>query len=144
MPGTTGTPVASNAKRRDVLTASRRRFLRSVRNRIRIAWITATAQRYAPYVVGVLALVFLAGWLTPFDRVVEVAVGVVGVALLALLVGVARLRITDWDAARAAERGLEVRDVLTTSLEFTDETDETQIGRASCRERGELSGGAGT
>ena len=65
----------------------------------------------------------LAGWLTPFDRV-EVAVGVVG-ALLASS-SVSPPRITDWDAARAANAARSP-DVLTTSLEFTDETDETHL-----------------
>jgi len=86
--------------------------------------MASTVQRYAPYVVAVLALILAAAWLTPFDRALEASVAVIGLAIIGLAVGLARLRVTDWDAARAAERGLKVRDALTTALEFADESDE--------------------
>lgn len=101
----------------------RRLFLRRIRARMRLAWISATAQRYAPYVGVLLVVIFAADWLTPFQHGLATAGIVSGLSLLVLVIGAISFRITDWDAARAAERGLNARDALTTALEFTDAED---------------------
>ncbi|MGD2060376.1 MAG: hypothetical protein PVF87_05905, partial [Acidimicrobiia bacterium] len=102
------------------MTDDRRSFLRRIRFRMRLAWMSATAQRFAPY-FGVLLVVAVAvDWLTPFDHGLAVAALSAGLFIIALVVGSVSLRISDWDASRAAERGLGARDALTTALEFSD------------------------
>lgn len=101
-----------------------RRFLRSVRRRLRLAWLAETAQAVAPFATGALALLALADWLVPQRLTNLTALGLVAAtATLGLLVRALTIRITDWDAARAAERSLRLRDVLTTSLEFNNASD---------------------
>ena len=87
---------------------------------MRLAWLTATAQQLAPYLGLAVTLSLAVDWLTPFDYGLVAAGGLVAIYVLALLIGVAILRITTWDASRAAERGLGARDALTTALEFND------------------------
>jgi len=105
------------------LTDNREGFLRRIRARMRLAWLTATAQRNAPYLGLVVVVVFAVDWLTRFDQGLAVSGMLVGGFALALLVRAATIRISPWDASRAAERGLRARDALTTALEFTDPED---------------------
>ncbi|HSM43792.1 MAG TPA: hypothetical protein VK969_02120 [Acidimicrobiia bacterium] len=102
------------------MSESRQGFLRRVRTRMRLAWLTATAQQFAPYLGLAVALSLAVDWLTPFEYGLVMAGGLVAVCVLALLIGAAVLKITPWDASRAAERGLGARDAFTTALEFTD------------------------
>ena len=90
---------------------------------MRLAWLSATAQRYAPYLGLVIVIVFAVDWLTRFDQGLVLTGMLVGVFSLVLLARAATLRITPWDASRAAERGLRARDALTTALEFSDPND---------------------
>jgi hypothetical protein len=101
----------------------RKRFLNAVRLRMRVAWLVATVQFLAPYAAGALVVVATIGWLTRLDGLLLPALAAVGVVLGVILVWAGVLRISEWDAARSAERGLEARDALTTALEFTDPTD---------------------
>ncbi len=102
---------------------ARQRFLRAVRSRIRLAWLVATAQRVAPLVGLAVALLFLAQWLSSFSGALVGSLVTLGIAAVALLVGSLTVDITDWDASRAAERGLGAGDILTTALEFGDDAD---------------------
>ena len=90
---------------------------------MRLAWLSATVQRYTPHVGLAVVLTMAADRMTPFHRGLPVSAGILAVFLLSLVVRAVTLRITPWDAARAAERGLGARDALTTALEFNDETD---------------------
>ena len=90
---------------------------------MRLAWISATAQRFAPHLGLALTLVFAADWLTPFQHGLEMASALTGVFVVVIVAGAFSLRISDWDASRAAERGLRARDALTTALEFSDAED---------------------
>lgn len=99
-------------------------FVRRVRRRLRLAWLADTAQTAAPIAAAGVAVVALLDWLTGRPVVDVRVIGVILVALaMSLLVRAATVRITEWDAARSAERRLGLKDVLTTSLEFTDGTD---------------------
>ncbi len=106
------------------MSDNRSGFLRRVRARMRLAWLSATAQRIAPYVGLAIVVVLVVDWSTPFDRGLVVSAALVGVSALALLVRAATIRITPWDASRAAEMGLDARDALTTALEFADDGDQ--------------------
>lgn len=122
--GTVRRHPTSLSLRKVGLNDSRRGFLRRIRFRIRLAWLSTTAQLYAPYVgLGVL-VAFTIEWLTPWEGAMEVSLAGLAVFALALLVGAASLQVTRWDAARAAERGLGARDIFTTALEFEEEEDE--------------------
>jgi hypothetical protein len=102
------------------LTDDRRGFLNRIRRRMRMAWMWATAQLFAPY-VGLLLVVLLAvDRLTPFEHGLLGAAALLGFSVVILVLGSLTFRISDWDASRAAERGLGARDVLTTALEFTN------------------------
>lgn len=105
------------------MSENRSGFLRRIRVRMRLVWLTATAQRYAPYVGLSVVVIMAVDWMTSFERGLEVSAGILAAFLLALVLRAAALRITPWDAARAAERGLGARDALTTALEFTDDAD---------------------
>lgn len=105
------------------MSENRSGFLRRIRARMRLVWLTATAQRYAPYVGLAIVVAMATDWMTSFERGLEVSAGTLAAFLLALVLRAATLRITPWDAARAAERGLGARDALTTALEFTDDAD---------------------
>jgi hypothetical protein len=106
------------------LTDDRRGFLRRIRLRMRVAWVSATAQRFAPYLGLTLMVVFAADWLTSFQHGLALAAAVIGLSMVGLLLGAFSFRISDWDASRAAERGLRARDALTTALEFTNTEDD--------------------
>ena len=90
---------------------------------MRLAWLTATAQRYAPYLGSAMVVVLVVDWLTPFERGLIVAGGLAAAYALSLMIRAATLQITAWDASRAAERGLGARDAFTTALEFVDPED---------------------
>ena len=87
------------------LTENRAGFLRRVRLRMRIAWFAATAQKYAPYLGLAMLAVVAADWITRFDSGLLVAAGLTGVFLLLLAVRALTVKISAWDASRAAERG---------------------------------------
>jgi len=91
---------------------------------MRLAWLSATAQRFAPYLGLAVILVLALQWSTPFDDGWLVAAGLVATFLLTLIIIASAIRITDWDASRAAERGLAARDALTSALEFDDPDDD--------------------
>lgn len=105
------------------MTDDRRGFLRRIRIRMRLAWMSATAQRFAPHLGVALVVVFAVDWLTPFEDGLLAAGALLALAAILLVVGAFSFRISDWDASRAAERGLKARDILTTALEFTDAED---------------------
>jgi hypothetical protein len=90
---------------------------------MRLAWLTATAQRYAPHLGAGIVVALAVDWLTPFDQGLMVAGLLLAVFGLTLVAGALSIRISPWDASRAAERGLGARDALTTALEFTDPDD---------------------
>jgi hypothetical protein len=106
------------------LNDTRRGFLRRVQYRIRLAWLSSTAQIYAPYLGLGVALAFAVQWLTPWEGALAVSVAAIATFAIALGIGAATLRVTRWDAARAAERGLGARDVFTTALEFEGDDQE--------------------
>lgn len=85
---------------------------------MRLAWLSATAQQYSPYLGIAIVLALGADRLTPFDRGLLVASVLAAGFVIALFIRAATLRITHWDTARAAERGLGARDAFTTALEF--------------------------
>ena len=105
------------------MTENRSGFLRRIRVRMRLAWLSATAQRYAPFVGFLIVIILAVDWLTGFDRGLMVTGVVLGGYAVLLAAGAVALRISAWDASRAAERGLDARDALTTALEFTDPED---------------------
>jgi hypothetical protein len=94
---------------------------------MRLAWLSATAQSYAPHVGLAVVIVLAIEWTTHFDRGLLVAAGLVGVFAVGLVIGAGSLRITEWDASRAAERGLGARDAFTTALEFADPADDVHM-----------------
>lgn len=105
------------------MTENRRGFLRRIRLRMRMAWFAATVQRLAPYLGLAVVVILGVGWLTPFDDA-WLAIGILAGAFLVSLFSAASVfRISDWDASRAAERGLNARDIFTTALEFNDESE---------------------
>lgn len=106
------------------MSETRRRFFKQIRRRIRIAWLAATAQQLAPYLGLVIVILFFVDWLTRWDDAVAFSLAAAGGFAAALVIGSLSIRITDWDASRAAERGLGARDALTTALEFNDPADE--------------------
>ncbi len=91
---------------------------------MRLAWLWATAQQLAPYLGGLIVAMFLAEWLLDWDGALTWSLTATTLFALGLASIALGLRITDWDASRAAERGLGARDALTTALEFTDPSDE--------------------
>lgn len=105
------------------MSENRSGFLRRVRARMRLAWLSTTAQRFAPYLGLAVVAILTVDWLTAFDRGLLLSVSLVAVFLFGLTIRTATFRITPWDASRAAERGLRARDVLTTALEFDDSDD---------------------
>lgn len=106
------------------MTDKRLRFLKRVRLRMRLAWLAATAQRLAP-LVGLGVVVALAlEWLTPFEHGLLASGLLIGAFALVLTVSALVVHISPWDASRAAERGLDARDALTTALEFDDPDDD--------------------
>lgn len=102
----------------------RRGFLRRIRARMRLSWLSSTAQHYAPYLGLAMVGLFLAGWITAWDGALRYTLLLFLVAFAALAVGALMVRISPWDASRAAERGLDAHDAFTTALEFDDPDDE--------------------
>jgi len=99
-------------------------FVRRVRRRLRLAWLADIAQTAAPFAAAGIAVVAFLDWVTGRPVFDVRAIGVViAVVVVSLLIRAATIRISDWDAARSAERRLGLKDVLTTSLEFNDDTD---------------------
>lgn len=105
------------------MTENRSGFLRRIRLRMRLAWLSATAQRYAPHLGLAVVMTLAIDWITPFERGPELAGGLTAAFVVALVFRAATMPITSWDAARAAELGLGAHDALTTALEFTDDAD---------------------
>jgi len=90
---------------------------------VRTAWFAATVQLAAPVAAAVIVGAVIARRLTGQPEVTTVAGIAIGVAVAGLAVAALALRLSDWDVARAAERGLGAGDTLTTALEFTDDDD---------------------
>lgn len=88
--------------------------------RIRLAWLSATAQQLAPYLGLLIVIIFLTDWLTAWNGSIAWSLGALAGFVLALGTRAATFRITDWEVSRAAERGLGARDAFTTALEFSD------------------------
>lgn len=105
------------------MSEARRSFLRRVRLRIRLSWLSSTAQRYVPYLGLSFVGLFGFEWLTTWDDALRFSLYLAGGFTLILLIRAATLRISDWDVSRAAERGLRARDVFTTALEFDTQDD---------------------
>ena len=97
-------PDVSPRKEIVPLTHSRRGFLRRIRARMRVAWFAATAQRHAPVLGLALIAVLVVDWLTKFDMGLQLAGALLATYLLCLAVASLFLRISEWDASRAAER----------------------------------------
>jgi hypothetical protein len=91
---------------------------------MRLSWLSSTAQLYAPYVGLAMVGIFLVDWLTVWDGALRFTVLLLAASLAALLIAASLIRITPWDASRAAERGLDAHDAFTTALEFDDPEDE--------------------
>ena len=90
---------------------------------MRLAWLSATAQKFAPHLGIAVIIGLVADRLSSFDAGPLVAAVLAGSFVFVLLFGAATIRISPWDAARAAERGLRARDAFTTALEFADPDD---------------------
>ena len=105
-----------------------RAFYRRIRLRMRLAWLSETAQVYAPYVASAMAALFLVDWMMGWDWALPTAGFLLAIYVVALLLGAAFLRISSWDASRAAERGLGIPATLTTALEFDDAENEVHVG----------------
>lgn len=91
---------------------------------MRLSWLSSTAQFYAPYVGLAMVGMFLVDWLTVWDGALRFTLLLLAASLAALLIAASLIRITPWDASRAAERGLDAHDAFTTALEFDDPEDE--------------------
>ncbi len=102
------------------MNEARRGFFRRIRFRIRLAWLASTAQRLAPYLGLLIVALFAVGWVFGWDGAIQWSLAALAGFAVALLTRAATLRISEWDTARAAERGLGARDTLTTALEFDD------------------------
>ena len=90
---------------------------------MRTAWLLTTFQLAIPVFAGAAAGFLFVGWLAGWESSAQLVGAIAGGGIAVLLVGAGVLRISTWDAARAAERGLAAKDLLTTSLEFTDVDD---------------------
>lgn len=106
------------------MSETRQGFLKRVRARLRLAWLSATAQLLLPYLGSAAVALFAVDRLTAWDGAPLASLLLVAAYALALLVGASLLRISAWDVSRAAERGLEAHDAFTTALEFDDPEDE--------------------
>lgn len=107
-----------------MLSETRQGFLKRVRARLRLSWLSATAQLLLPYLGSAAVALFAVDRLTSWDGAPLASLLLVAAYALALLVGASLLRISAWDVSRAAERGLEAHDAFTTALEFDDPEDE--------------------
>lgn len=87
---------------------------------MRLAWLVSTAQRLGPYLGLAAVILFATEWLSAWEGAWLLALSALGASLVILVAAAFALRISPWDAARSAERGLGARDVLTTALEFDD------------------------
>ena len=91
---------------------------------MRLAWLSDTAQEYAPHLGwGVLAL-FTIDWLTAWNGALPISLVAAAAYIVVLGAGALLIRIGDWEVARSAERGLGLPAVLTTALEFNSEDNE--------------------
>lgn len=100
----------------NTLLASAKRRIRTVWAMATIEWLALPAAAATLFVVGVL-------WLTGSSTPWWVPVAVLG-GCAALTLAAARLiRLSDHDAARVVERRAGLDDVLTSALEFTDQSD---------------------
>jgi hypothetical protein len=88
---------------------------------MRLAWSVATVQLIAPFVAAGLVIVAAVDWLGPWDGILLPALMIGGFVLAAGGLSALFVPISDWEAARTAERGLDARDALTTALEFSNE-----------------------
>lgn len=102
------------------LNEARQGFFRRIRFRIRLAWLASTAQQLAPYLGLLIVALLAADWLTDWDSSVAWSLAALAGFSIGLVVRAATFRISEWETARAAERGLGARDALTTALEFDD------------------------
>jgi hypothetical protein len=110
------------------LNDSIRAFYRRIRLRMRLAWLSETTQVYAPYLMVAIVALFVVDWLTDWDSALASAALLLAAYLLALGIGALVLRISSWDASRAAERGLGIRSTLSTALEFDDPENDVHQG----------------
>ena len=101
-----------------------RSFYRRIRLRMRLAWWADTAQIFAPYLGLAIVTFVLLDWLTEWSFALPGAILLVAAYLIALCIAALTLRITSWDASRAAERGLGIPSTLSTALEFDDPENE--------------------
>ena len=122
------------------MSETRERFFRGIRRRIRVAWLSATAQQLAPYLGLIIVGMLLFDWLTRWNNGVVFSLLAVAGFTVALAIGAVSKRISAWDVARAAERGLNARDAFTTALEFDDPSDE--IHRTIQTEADEIAAGS--
>ena len=99
---------------------SRRGFFRRIRIRMRVSWLASSAAAVAPMVAVIILGLFVADWLTRWDNALSASLWILAIAVVSLLTGAASVRVSEWDAARAAERGLKARDAFTTAREFDD------------------------
>lgn len=102
------------------MNETRQGFFRRIRFRIRLAWLASTAQQVAPYLGLAIVALLAADWLTEWDSSVRWSVAALGGLSIGLVVRAATFHISEWETARAAERGLGARDALTTALEFDE------------------------
>lgn len=93
-------------------------FLRAVRRRLRLVWLAATLSWAAPLVAAVALVIVLIGRVRPWAWPEPAALAVVAAAVVVAAAAAIFLRISDRTAARAADRGLDSRDVLSTAVEI--------------------------
>jgi len=96
------------------------RFLRAVQRRLRLGWLIATTQTAVPFIAaGALALVLI-GWVVPWAWPEPSAAVLVIVSTIAIVGAMFFVPVTVEMAARAADRGLGVKDAFSASLQFRD------------------------
>ncbi len=105
------------------MNPTHRPFWRRVRLRIRTSWLAATAQLVAPVAAATSVVAIAASRLTADPRYLRLGAALLATAVVILVLRAATFRLSHWDVVRAAERGLDAGDTLTSSLEFTDDTD---------------------
>ena len=93
-------------------------FLAVVRRRIRLAWLVAAAQRWAPAASGTALVLVLASRLVSWPWLGLAALLVGTGTVVALMVRCLTLPVSVEAAARSADRALATNDALSTSLQF--------------------------
>lgn len=106
------------------MSKERQGFFRRIRVRMRLAWLSSTAQQLAPYAALVVVALFAIEWLIAWDGALIWSLILAAGLLGGLVIAAASLTITDWDASRAAELGLGAKDAFTTALEFDSPDDD--------------------